>query len=602
MDVAGEPALEALEADGSRPVRRRWSLAPYDRDLANFLARELHVHPVVGALLVRRGASTADEGKRFLNRRLDALLDPSLLPGAVEAADRIHAAATAGRRICIYGDYDVDGMCAAALLLECLRVGGCAAEFYIPDRFEEGYGVNADALRRLKERGVDLVVTVDCGATSVREAEVARSLGLEYIVTDHHESAGEVPRADAVVHPNLPGSQYPFRRLCGAGVAFKLAWETARRFSGARTTTAAFRKFLLDATSLAAIGTICDVVPLEGENRVLVHHGLKSLQVAPPLGLEKLMQEAGLTKRRRLAAEDVAFQIGPRLNACGRLGQARLGVELLVARDPARAEELARYLESANAQRRTIERRTFLDARAQAARRYSLESGGLPPAFVLDSDEWHPGVVGIVAGRMVERFHRPCILIACNGEEGTGSGRSIQGLHLQQALTACGRHLTNFGGHEMAAGLRIQRNQIDAFRGAFEAEAARRLADERLVADIRIDMEVPLHMLTPKLLDSLDALEPFGAANPKPVFLASDLALVGAPRKIGGGERHLSFRVRQGDRTMRAVAFGHAERIEELADSEGRCCLVFEPIINDFRGYPEVELRVRDFRPGPRME
>lgn len=590
--------------DRSRPVKRRWILRPSNRDLAAFLARQLEVDFVVGLLLANRGVTSVDQGMLFLERRLKSLVDPCRLPGVQDAADRIYAAAKSNRTICIYGDYDVDGMCATAILLECLRLGGCTARYYIPDRMEEGYGVNAQALERLRSDGVDLVVTVDCGVTSLEEASYARSIGLEYIVTDHHELAGGVPDADAVVHPRLPGSDYPFAHLCGAGVSFKLAWEIARRFSGGSETSDAFRKFLLDATSLAAIGTICDVVPMEGENRVFVHHGLQSLKKTPPLGLAHLLRESGLEARERLSAEDIAFQLGPRLNACGRLGQARLGVELLTTRNPTRANELARFLDASNKERQTIERRMFQEARELATELYSLETCEPPAAIVLASEHWHPGVIGIVAGRMVERFHRPCIIIALSGDNGgaAGSGRSIDGLHLQETLLACSDFLVASGGHEMAAGLRIHRDRIDDFRVAFEAEARHRLTQEHLLAEVCVDLEVPLHVLTPKLIRSLESLEPFGAGNRKPVFLATDLCLAGEPKTMGAGARHLSFRVQQGDSTLRAVAFGQAERIGEVADEQGRCCVLFEPMINTFRGYPEVELKIRDFRPGPCVE
>ncbi|MBX9655444.1 single-stranded-DNA-specific exonuclease RecJ [bacterium] len=597
MDVADDHAAPVV--DTAPPPRKRWSVRSFDRDRANFLAKQLDVHPVVGTLLINRGVMTADEGVRFLDRKLKCLHDPAEHPGIVEAADRIYAAIQAKRSIAIYGDYDVDGMCASSILIECLRLAGVEPRSYIPDRFEEGYGVNSAALDRLKADGVDLVVTVDCGIASVAEADHARAIGLEYIVTDHHDMGETIPRADVVCHPRLPGSKYPFPHLCGTGVAFKLAWELSRRVSGTSTATPAFRKFLLDATTLAAIGTICDVVPIEGENRAIVHHGLMGLKQSPPLGLAYLIREAKLDSKKRFEADDVGFGLGPRLNACGRLGQATMGVELLTTRDGARAQDLAKFLDERNKERQTIERRTFLEARELAEQVYNISSGDLPNSIVLASESWHPGVIGIVASRMVERYHRPCILIAIDSDGGTGSGRSIRGVHLGQALSECSHHLVKAGGHEMAVGLRIHRHQIDSFREAFDAHVRSSITAEHLIADIKIDMEVPLHVLTPKLVRSLEVLEPFGVGNPKPLFLATNLTLEGEPRLMGGGNRHLAFNVRQGDKTMRAVAFGQGERVQHIADSQGQCSIVFEPMINDFRGYEQVELRVRDFCPGP---
>ncbi len=592
MDSTGPSAPPSLAP------RKRWILRPNDFDRSRFLAAELRVHPIVAHLLVNRGADTVELGTRFLDRRLKALHDPADLPGVSEAADRIYAAAAAGRKICIYGDYDVDGMCATSILIECLRLAGATPTFYIPDRLEEGYGVSRASLDAIKSQGVDLVVTVDCGIASTEEADHARQIGLEYIVTDHHEMKEELPRADAVVHPRLPGTSYPFGHLCGTGVAFKLAWEIARRESGGQTASPAFRKFLLDATSLTAIGTICDVVPLEGENRALVYHGLQSLKSTPPAGLAYLMREAGIEGKKRLEAEDVAFMLGPRLNACGRLGRARLGVELMTTRDNARAQELARHLDDQNKERQSLERKTFLEAREMVESMYPAEQAELPCSIVLASEHWHAGVIGIVASRMVERYHRPCVMIALNGSEGTGSARSVPGVHLQQALAGCSTYLQKSGGHEMAAGLRITKDQVASFRDALEAEVRSRVGGEAMLADLSLDMEVPLHALSTELVRSLEVLEPFGSHNPKPVFLGNGLTLLGEPRVIGGGGRHLSFQVQQGDKAFRAVAFGQAERVQELADSEGKCSLAFEPIINEFRGYPSVELKVKDFRPG----
>jgi single-stranded-DNA-specific exonuclease len=597
-----EVARDAAAADNlplPKATPKRWRVASADLERGRFLADKLNVSPVVGGLLTLRGVATVEDGVRFLDRKLKSLHDPALLPGVSDAADRIHAAVNAGRSLAIYGDYDVDGMCASTILVECLRLAGVEPRVYIPDRFEEGYGVNADALQRLKADGVDLVVTVDCGITSVAEARLARQIGLEYIVTDHHQMADSRPEADVLVHPRLPGTAYPFGHLCGTGVAFKLAWEIARRVSGSATATPEFRKFLLDAVTLAAVGTVCDLVPMEGENRVLVHHGLMGLKESPPLGLAFLLKEAGLGEKKRLAADDIGFTIGPRLNACGRLGQARLGVELLTTRSGPRAAELAKHFDAQNKERQSIERRTFQEARALAEDVYHISSNELPAAIVLASESWHPGVIGIVASRMVEHFHRPCVLIAWAGDQGTGSARSIPGVHLQQSLAHCSDFLLTSGGHEMAAGLRLSKNQLDPFREALDATIRAHRQEEDFVAELRVDLEVPLHVLTPNLVRAMEVLEPFGVGNPKPVFLATNLQLAGSPKVIGGGGRHLAFNISQGETRKRAVAFNLAERADQIADQNGRCSIVFEPMINEFRGYPEVELKVRDSYPGP---
>lgn len=574
-------------------MNKRWTLAAVDRDRAQFLAKSLGIHPIVAHLLVARGVETQAQGEIFLDRRLARLHDPALMPGIEKAATLLADAVRAGKRICVYGDYDVDGMCATAILLECLKIGGASPRFYVPDRLEEGYGVNADALRTLKQDGVDVVVTVDCGVTAIVEAEVARAEGLTYIVTDHHECQAELPKADAVVHPRLPGSQYPFGDLCGAGVAFKLAWETARKITGAEQVTPAFRKFLMDATSLAAVGTICDVVAMDDENRILVHYGLKSLRANPPIGLAKLMALGKLAEKSRLEATDVSFQLGPRLNSCGRLGQARLGVELLTTRDEKRATELARYLEEENSARQTLERRLLSEVKELANQLYPPD--GDDTAMIVAGEGFHAGVIGIVASRLVEKYHRPCIVLNLGPEYATGSGRSVPGFHLQQALAECSDLLERSGGHAMAAGLKVRRDRLEEFRERFHQLSKEWLAGRDREGEILIDMEAPLDALTLNLVESLEVLEPYGPTNRPPVFMASNLATVGEPRKVGATKQHLMFFVRQGQRKYKAIAFGMAERASELT-AERTCSLVFQPSINEFNGYRTVDLQVKDMR------
>jgi single-stranded-DNA-specific exonuclease len=588
------------------PMTRRWTLKPAQPELAYQLSTGLGVHPVVGHLLVHRGVATVEQGKRFLDRRLAGLHDPDQLGGASTAADLICRAIDARKVICIYGDYDVDGMCATAILMECLRLAGAAPRFYVPDRLEEGYGVNAEALKRLRDQGIDLILTVDCGVTSFAEAQIARSIGLEYIVTDHHEPASDWPCADAVVHPRLPGAGYPFHGLSGAGVAFKLAWQIARRSSGGRKTSEPFQQFLRNVVTLVAIGTICDVVPITDENRALVYHGLSGLRSEPSTGLARLLETARITSSSQLDADAVAFKLGPRLNACGRLGQgdlgARLGVELLITRDERRARELANYLEEMNRLRRSLERRVFQEARLMAEALYGITDGKPCPAIVLGKEDWHPGIIGIAASRMAETFHRPCILVSFREDYGTGSGRSVAGFDLVAALAGCRAHLLQSGGHAMAAGLRIRRAQFPAFRDQFHAIAADRLPPENAPATLEIDTEVPLHALTPALVKQLDVLEPYGPTNPQPVMLSTNLSVVGEPRCVGDGRHHLSFQVKQGDGMRRAIAFGQADRAAELVAHERKCSLVFHPKINEFRGFEQVDLQVIDFRPGDRFQ
>jgi single-stranded-DNA-specific exonuclease len=576
-------------------VPKRWKLLMHEPGVTEHLARALNIGPALAQLLVNRGVQQPEEAKVFLSAGLSGLHDPETLPGALEAAERIHRAVEQKKRICIYGDYDVDGITASTILWRCLRLAGAEVDYYVPDRMEEGYGLNADALRKLKEQNVALVITVDCGITSVHEAAVARELGLELIITDHHEMKAELPGADVLVHPRLPGSTYPFRELCGAGVAFKLAWAIAQKFSNAKKVSETFRNFLVECVALAALGTVADFVPLVGENRVFVRNGLKGLQKAPSIGMRALLQAAGLLEKT-LDAGDIGFVLAPRLNAAGRLGQARLAIELLATDNTIRAVDLARYLNEQNEKRQTVERRIFSQAKEMVD---GAEGMADRPGLVLCSDEWHPGVIGIVASRLVDRYARPVLMISCREDVGSGSGRSIDGFALHEALAACGEHLLSHGGHAGAAGFKVHKSKIDCLREAFLDHAGKKLNGQALQHTIVLDTEVPLSALTRGLVQGIAALNPHGAGNRRPMFLASGLQVVGDPKKVGQGERHLQFRVRQESGPItKVIGWGMADRVEELMSQSGTCCLAFTPKANEWNGYYSVDMEIADLQPG----
>lgn len=578
-------------------VAKLWHLLPHDRPAVERFARAMQLPPVLAQLLLNRGLNEPAAARKFLDAPLTGLHPPEWLPGAVEAADRLWQAVQDKKRICVYGDYDVDGITGTAILLQALTLLGGAAEFYVPHRLDEGYGLNAEALRQLAQGGVQVVVTVDCGICSVAEAEAAREAGIELIVTDHHEMNETLPRAAVLVHPRLPGAAYPFAGLSGAGVAFKVAWLLCQKASNGPKVSAALREFLLDAVALATLGLVADVMPLHDENRVFVRHGLARLRNSPTIGLTALLQAAGLAMVPALRAEDVAFKLAPRLNAAGRLGCARLVVELLTGTSPQRAHELAAFLESQNQQRQQTERKIAAQAREILANNSDLAAA---PALVLAHEDWHPGVIGIVAGRLAERYARPALLIAVRGETATGSGRSVPGFPLHEALKACGEDLQSHGGHAAAAGFRLLPNHIDTFRHRFCEYAARRFPKGMPPPRLVLDAELPLSALTHGLVRDVDRLEPYGAQNPRPRFLAGDVRVVGEPRKIGAGERHVSFRAKQGGTTLRAVAWGLADRVEELMSAAGQCCLAFTPRINEWNGVRTVEIEVTDFQAGAR--
>jgi single-stranded-DNA-specific exonuclease len=571
---------------------KEWHVQPYDAAAIEHLARSARVSPVVAQLLLNRGVCEPAAARRYLDATLTGLHKPMDLPGAPEAAERIWKAIRDKEKICIFGDYDADGVTGTAILVGLIERLGGSVEFYIPHRLDEGYGLNSEAIRLRKETGVSLVVTVDCGITAVEEAREARKLGIDLIITDHHEAKAELPDA-LIVHPRKPGSSYPFAGLSGSGVAHKLAWAVAQQASGSEKVSDDLREFLMDAVGIAALGLVADVVPLRDENRIYVRHGLKRLAGNPPLGLKALIDIAQL-KKGQILSEDVSFRIAPRLNAAGRLGCAMLVVELLTTKNPARARELAMALDGFNQQRQTIERRILVQAKEM------VEAGGYrdAPAIVLGCAEWHAGVVGIVASRLVEHYGRPVVLIALkNGDEiSTGSGRSLPGLPLHSALSECEGMLEGHGGHAMAAGVKVRPSRLDAFRERLCHVASQSYAGTAPVPRLTLDAEVPLASMTLNLLKELDHLEPYGSENPRPKFLATGVRVDGEPRKVGNGERHVSLKLRQGNTSLKAIAFGQADRFEELTTPGAEFSLAFTPRINEWNGYRSVQVEVVDFR------
>lgn len=579
-------------------VTRLWRLLPHNRVAIDHLSKQLSVSPIIAQLLLNREIHSTPDAKRFLEANLSGMHPPTLLPGVEQAVELIFAAIERRDKICIYGDYDVDGTTGTAILVGLLQRLHTPVEFYVPHRLEEGYGLNSEALKTLAERGVKLVVTVDCGIASLAEADVAKQLGITLIVTDHHEMKPTLPKAAVCVHPRLPGTKYPFGGLSGAGVAFKLAWALAVRHCGSEKVTPVLRDYLMDALCLATLGLVADVVPLHDENRILVKHGLNRLNQKPPLGIKALLDSAKSSGDKPIKADDIGYRLGPRINAAGRLGYAGLVVEMFTTVSPEKAREVADYLDTQNSQRQTIERKMTAQAK-ELADSYMADD---PCGLVLAHAEWHPGVVGIVASRIVEYTGCPAVLFAMvpDQEVVTGSGRSIHGFELHEALNACDDVLVGHGGHAMAAGAKIRPLMIPVFRERFAQYAAEHFPQGTPPApQIRIDAEIPLSSLTLGLVNDLSKLEPYGAENPKPIFLAGDLQIVGEPKKMGAGERHLGLRVKQGTTTMRAVAFGMADRVDELMSDSGRCSLVFTPNINEWNGYRNVELTVEDFQAGP---
>ena len=578
-------------------MSKRWRIYPHDPQRIAQLQQAAGVPAVLAQLLVCRGIVAPVEVQSFLEPKLTCLRDPNELPGATQAAERLATAISTRKRIIVYGDYDADGMTATSILLLCLKMLGADVSYYVPSRIDEGYGLSSDALRKLAGEGAQLVITNDCGITSVAEAATARELGLQLIITDHHEPGAQLPDADVIVHPRLPGCSYPFAGLCGAAVAFKVAWALCQQVSQNKRVPERMKSFLLQAVGLAALGTVADVVPLVDENRVLVRHGLNSLRQMPTLGMAQLLKVTQLDKKPMLTSEDIAFTLAPRLNAAGRLGQAQLAIELLTTDNPQRAEALAEYLHELNQSRASLERSVYLAANKQAREQFDPENDA---ALVLADHGWHPGVIGIVAGRLAEKYHRPVILIALDklgAKPGIGSCRSVPGFKLHEALLACSEHLLGHGGHAAAAGLQIDGGRIDHFRADFCEHASQELGAGGIEAELHIDAEAAFSMLTLQTVQQIEQLAPFGQGNRRPLFCTSEVTLVEPPKRIGGGGRHASMTLVQHGVKLRAVAFGQGDWADEMASLDSPLRVAFQPVINNFRGRMSVELHLADWQP-----
>jgi len=558
--------------------------------------------PVVAQLLVSRGVYNAEDAGRFLDTKLMGLRDPQLLPGIPEATELVVQAIEDKTPIVIYGDYDCDGMTGTAILVNGLRMLKADVSYFVPNRLEDGYGLNEDAIRKLADRGKKIIITVDCGITSVAHAELCRELGIKLIITDHHTLADQLPPAEAIVHPRLPGTTYPFGELCGAGVAFKLAWSIFQSVCGAKKVTEPMRRYLMQSLSLAGIGTVADVVPLLDENRILVEHGIRMLRGEPLPGLVELMKLTKLDQVSSLDTESVAFNIAPRLNAAGRLGQAQLAVELLTISSGERATQLAEYIRQLNTTRDTLQRSVMLAASKQAKSEFDPEGD---PALVLAGVGWHQGVIGVVAGRLADKYAKPVLVLsldAAGKTEAVGSGR-VGGteIDLHEALCECDHRLVRFGGHRAAAGLTIDEREIEAFRGDFCEAVARQWTDKEIVPEIVIDAEAALGQLNLEVVKQMEMLAPFGCGNPRPVLFCSGIELDEPARRMGGGDRHLTVKLRQGSKVIRAVAFSAGDWCDALNETDGPIEIAYRPVINEFRGFRKVEVHLVDWRPATSM-
>jgi len=590
----------------------RWTFPKTQLDLeaAECLRRELNIAPLVARLLTIRGLSNPAAVERFLHPKLDHLHDPLLLADMDKAVERLRRAIATQEKILIYGDYDVDGTMAVVVLLTALRGQGACVDIHIPHRLTDGYGMRPDVIERAAAEGTRLVVSVDTGVRAHEAITRARDLGVDCIVTDHHLPEDHLPPAYAILNPHRSDCAYPNKNLCGVGVAFKLAQallgisgagdtpstavttgaEGVAAAAGAGIAAGRSTRLLESYLKIVALGTIADVVPLTGENRVIAYFGLDGLRRAAAPGLRALIEVCGIGRGEVVTAGHVGFQLAPRLNAAGRMESARDVIDLLTSRDATLAAGIAARLDRLNQERQQVEEAITdcaverLEAQPEYARRYSLVCAG---------DGWHRGVIGIVAQRLAERYYRPALVIGIENGEGVGSGRSISGFHLLRALESAADLFTRFGGHAQAAGFTLESRRIQELEARFEAFARTALKPEDLEPALRIDTEISLTELDGPVYEQLQALGPHGMGNPAPVFCARGLRIAAPPRVLK--EKHLKLRVAQGSRAFDALAWNWAVRAAEVPQGQ-QVDAAFTVSENTFQGITTVNLELKDMR------
>ncbi|CQR74014.1 single-stranded-DNA-specific exonuclease RecJ [Sporomusa ovata] len=564
-------------------LKKKWRLFPARHQLANELSQKLNISEYIAQALINRGITNEQAADEFLSAGAEHMADPYALKGMRTAVERIIQAVEIKEKITIYGDYDVDGITACATLYKTLTRLGAIVEFYIPDRQSEGYGLNPAALHNLINTGTKLVITVDCGISASKEiAAIGDQLAI--IITDHHQPPAELPVAVAIINPKQPGCLYPEKNLAGVGVAFKLCQGLWQHVYGLETQ-------FFDYLDIVAIGTVADIVPLTGENRVLVKLGLKQLQTTDNLGIEALLEVCGL-RGKVIDSGSIGFVIAPRLNAVGRVSQAAAGVELLITKDANYAHELANLLDGENLTRQNIEKSIL----AKAEEQLDTVDVGAVKVLVLAGEEWHSGVIGIVASRLVDKYYKPVVMISIHDGVGKGSCRSIPAFDMYTALTACSDLLTQFGGHRQAAGLSIPLPNIPLLRERLNSLAAETLSADDYVPVLTIDSILPLEEINASFLEQLASLEPYGFGNPSPVFACHNIVMK-EKRLIGQQNRHLKLKLKH-TAIKDVIAWNMAE-LSPILTCDKAIDLVFVPKFNEWQGHKNVQLIAHDVRQSP---
>ena len=561
----------------------RWSLLNPDQDTVNSISKTFRTSEVISRILANRNILNPDSANPFFNPNLDMLHDPYLMQDMDIAVERILININSGAAIMVFGDYDVDGTTGAASLYLALQKFGADVTYYIPDREKEGYGLSLQSIDIARDNGIDLIITCDCGINAFAQAQYANEQKIDIIITDHHTPEKSLPAAKAILNPHRNDCTYPFKGLCGGGVAFKLITALGIELKIPLTDYE-------EIIPLITLGTAADIVPIKDENRVIVHYGLKMLDRLQKPGLKTLLDLAGL--KGQVSLGQLVFGVAPRINAAGRLGDANRAVELFVTENEHKAKLLAKELDEENKRRQMIQQAVVDEALLKVNAEADLNNEN---ALVLADQGWHPGVVGIVASKIKEEFNRPSVIIAMENEIGKGSARSIPGFDLYTALTSCREHLEGYGGHPMAAGLTLSANQLGDFKKAFINVANECLTKENLQATLTLDSEMTLHDITPRFMEFLDKLSPYGPGNMRPKFAVRNVEITGAPKVIGKTGEHLRFKVKQGLKSFSAIGFGLSKKYELLITGQpvDIACVVET---NEWQGNTSIQLNVRDIK------
>ena len=562
----------------------RWVFQEPDKKLVEKLQFEFDTSAAIAVTMANRGITSRDSSRDFFEPKLNQLHDPFIMKNMDQAVERILTNIQSGRPIMVFGDYDVDGTTAASILYLSLTDFGGVVNTYIPHREHEGYGLSNKGIDFASEQNIDLIITCDCGINAFEQVDYARERSIDVIITDHHIPDNKLPAAVAILNPNQSDCDYPFKGLCGAGVAFKLACGVGKKLNWPLTD-------LLSLLDLATLGTSADMVPILDENRVIVSKGLELINDDPRPGLRAILKTSGLLDRD-IAVGNLVFGVSPKINAAGRLGDANRSVEILTTKNKSLAANLADNLDEENRRRQDIQEKVVNEALLKANAESDLSRDR---AIVLAEYGWHPGVIGIVASRIKEEFHRPTVIIAIDNDGiGKGSARSITGFDLYDALTEASDHLMNYGGHPMAAGLTLSDGKFEDFKKAFLSFAESNLSEEDMEPRLKLDAEIQLNDINSRFMHFLELLGPYGPGNMRPKFAARNLKVVGNPRIIGNGN-HIRFRVKQERTSFPAIGFNLSEHYEDLIKGNS-VDLAFVVEVNEWRGKSTIQLNLRDIK------